>query len=142
MKTTKEKIEVMTAYEEGKKIKCIDRRDAKVEYIFDNSNDRELDWNWISYDYQVYEEPKCRPYKDIDELFKDWAEKTHNIPANMEKYVRPLIWIKAKIDGTERLIADYDRKNEHLKSANNWISLEYLFNNYTFIDESPCGKKE
>ncbi|MCQ2086504.1 MAG: hypothetical protein MJZ37_00310 [Bacilli bacterium] len=138
MSTTKEKITVMTAYEEGKKIECKSRDCNWAEWILP----QEPAWNWAECDYRIKEEPKYRPYKDIDELFNDWAEKTHSIPANMEQLVRPLIWVESKVTGIERLITTYDRHAELVKIAKRCISLEYLFNNYTFLDESPCGKKE
>lgn len=137
MKTTKEMISVMTAYEEGKKIKCLDMYGIE-RCVYDKSKGEEPAWDWAECDYRVCEEPKYRPYKDIDELLKDWAEKTHNVPANMEQLVRPLIWVKAKDTGTERLITDYNRQVELV----NYITFDSLFKEYTFLDGSPCGKKE
>ena len=141
MKTTEEKIEVMTSYEEGKKIVCLNKCGIK-ECTFDKSDGREPDWNWIGYDYQVYEE-KYRPYKNIDELFNDWAEKTHSIPANMEQLVRPLIWVKNKYfsDCYEGLITLYHQDGTILIGEQTF-SLAELFEYFTFLDGSPCGKKE
>lgn len=143
-KTTEEKIKVMKAYEEGKKIICLNKYGVKLCDYYKPKEITDPSWNWLDYDYQVQEElkPKYRPYKDIDELFKDWAEKTHNVPANMEKLVRPLIWVKRDVvDYYEGLITLYYSDNTIL-IGEQVFNLAQLFERFTFLDGSPCGKKE
>lgn len=137
--TTQQKIEVMRAFEEGKKIECKSKGLDWKEWILP----QEPAWNWAECDYRVKEEPKYRPYKNIEELFNDWAEKTHSIPANMEKYVRPLIWVKKECCGDyyEGLIILY-YPNGQIKIGEQIFNLAELFYNFTFLDGSPCGKKE
>lgn len=136
MKTTEEMIEVMKAYQNGKEIEVRLPNGHWVEAT-------EPTWNWGNADYRVKEEPKYRPYNNIEELFKDWAEKTHSIPATMEKYVRPLIWVKNKYDGNyyERLITLY-YSNGKIKIGKQIFSLEDFFYHFTFLDGSPCGIEE
>lgn len=66
-KTTKEKIEVMQAYEEGKKIEML--INGNWEFI------AYPHWNWGQTDYRVKEEPKYRPYVDTEEMINDFCEK-------------------------------------------------------------------
>lgn len=63
-KTTKEMIEVMKSYEEGKKIEC---KNKYKEIISTFVKPDELSWDWLDYDYHVKEESKYRPYTDIEE---------------------------------------------------------------------------
>lgn len=135
MKTTEEMIEVMKAYEEGKEIEFRLPSGYWAEAIAPT-------WNWKETDYRVKAEPKYRPYNNIEELLKDWAEKTHSIPATMKKYVRPLIWVKQKKEEMKMLINGYDTSDNTVFLLVNWCGLEYLFNNYTYLDGSPCGIKE
>lgn len=57
MKTTKEKIAVMQAFEDGK----------KIEYATLSCNDWEFNdspkWDWFRCDYRIAAEPKLRPWK-------------------------------------------------------------------------------
>lgn len=65
MKTIEEKIAVMQAFKEGKKIECkrVDRDDSWDEGI--------PSWNWYDFDYRVKVEPKYRPYANAEEFFED-----------------------------------------------------------------------
>lgn len=71
-RTTKEKIEVMTAYEEGKKIECKNRDCRWTEWILP----QEPAWNWAECDYRIKEESKYRPYKDTEEMINDFCERS------------------------------------------------------------------
>jgi len=68
----KEKIEVMAAYAEGKKIQFKEK---------DSSNWRDYthilapEWNWSDYDYRIKSEPSYRPYKGADELIEDYLRR-------------------------------------------------------------------
>jgi len=56
MKTTKEMIEVMQAFVDGKKIEF--RIGQGLWFDADSPN-----WDWISSDYRIKPEPKLRPWK-------------------------------------------------------------------------------
>lgn len=65
--TTKEKIAVMQAYEDGKTIQF---------YSYGEWEDIDVPaWNWASVDYRVKPESKLRPYKDATEQKKIDIEK-------------------------------------------------------------------
>lgn len=81
-KTTKEKIAVMQAYEDGKTI----QQDYHGEWV-----DIDVpEWNWATSDYRVMPEPKLRPYKDAAEFLQ--AQKEHGLYIEIEQgmYIIPL----------------------------------------------------
>lgn len=133
-KTTKEKIEVMTAYEEGKNIICLNKYGIK-QCTFDKSYGREPSWNWSSYDYQVYEEPKYRPYIDTEEMINDFCERSG---AKRSEMGEPFIWVK---DGESRiLILSFEK--DVVWTANCRWTMQELFETYVYCDGTPIGKKE
>lgn len=110
MKTTKEKIAIMQAYEDGKKIE-ICRKTENVWY-----NAILPDWNWAACDYRIKSEPECVPFtfEDADFLIgKSVRHKTNN-------------WVE--------LITYCD------KTDTSSCIYEDLLRDYTFLDGSPCGK--
>ena len=64
MKTTKEKIAVMQAYEEGKELKIISRIGEVI--LACKHTHGELDWNWKHTIYEVVKEPKQVPFDVSD----------------------------------------------------------------------------
>ena len=93
-----------------------------------------------------------RPFKDCDELVKCWEKKMF-IPAVMftedtrNKLYRPSIWIKSKEYGTDNLITAFDGNNESIGGScvfiqDIWVDMKELFDNFTFLDGSPCGLEE
>lgn len=129
MKTTKEMISVMTAYEEGKVIEFEDKFSDKWRQASFPS------WDWARYDYRVKEEPKYRPYKDTEELINDFCERSGAKRSTMGE---PFIWIRPKENKiSKHLITDICIDGVYLSSY--YISLETLFKNYTYLDGSPCG---
>jgi hypothetical protein len=59
MKTTKEKIEVMQAFEDGKKIEFLMPVNGWNEWLPAG----EPNWNWETNDYRIKAESKLRPWK-------------------------------------------------------------------------------
>lgn len=57
--TTKEKIEVMQAYEEGKTIECNNKRDSDWFEL------DQPDWNWSGYDYRLKKEKRPLTREEI-----------------------------------------------------------------------------
>lgn len=91
---------------------------------------------------KVEKEPKYRPYKDTDEMIADYKEhfKISNVPA----FCIPLIWVKGKpnfltMEGTHFIVEIFDCA---VRLGNSVIPLQNLFDNYTYLDGSPCGKVE
>lgn len=84
-----------------------------------------------------------RPFKSCNELI-DFYKRENNIVNNED--VMPIIWLKNK-DNTISLITDYKQiisPDEGLLCS--WVTvdgdnynMQKLFENYTFLDGSPCG---
>lgn len=94
-------------------------------------------------DYTPFEEKHYRPFKDCDELIKCYRKRA-NIPSIGDKWFRPEIWIKSKMFGTENLITALDNDKESIGGScvfiqDIWIDMQELFDNFTFLDNSPCG---
>lgn len=110
MKTTKQMIEVMTAYDEGKKIKCFNKYGVEV-CTYDKSKGEEPAWDWLDYDYQIKEEPKYRPYVDTEEMINDFCERSG---AKRSKMGEPFIWVK---DGERRNLIISFEKTQYILST-------------------------
>lgn len=132
-KTTKEKIEVMQAYEEGKQIKCRKKGSGLpwVDWILPH----EPAWDWENNDYEVKEEPKYRPYKDTEEMINDFCERSG---AKRSKMGKPFIWVK---DGENKYLILVFEKDKVWTSFISF-TMQELFETYTYCDGSPIGKLE
>ena len=132
MKTTKEMIEVMKAFEEGK----------KIEFAIRNSNSWSIadspSWNWWCNDYRVKADPVYRPYKDIEEMIDDVCNR---FSVKRTRLGGPFIWVKDKDMKIKRLISGYDQRDNTVLLVT-WTTLKDMFNNYTYLDGSPYGIKE
>ena len=85
-------------------------------------------------------EPHYRPFKDTDELIKVWGEKGGKW--QKRDITMPLIWVCEKGEEYDRgrLITSYTRTCIELDD--DVFTVDYLFNNYTFLDGSVCGVEE
>ena len=110
MKTTKEKIAIMQAYEDGKKIEVC----GKIENVWYSTTSP--DWNWANCDYRIKTEPEYVPFtfEDADFLIG----KT--VRCKLQDYVALIISVTK--DGTS--VDDF----------------KPLLDDFTFLDGSPCGK--
>ena len=130
MKTTKEMIEVMQAYERGEQIEYKDHRRKwyDVEYPV---------WDWLRTDYRVKPKPKYVPFETPEEfltalrkhgdglirIYNDEVLKAHNIS------IRP--------DGCV-----YDHTEKEDGSECSYVGyLQELFVEYKMADRTPCGKE-
>lgn len=138
MKTTKEMIEVMAAFEEG----------AKIEYKkFDKNQWTETlkpTWDWFTVDYRVKPEPKeptYRPYESIGEMLCDYNKRVCR-NNNRPKNTMPLVWVKQVNCSQDRgaLIVSFDEDKVWLGGCYIASTLQELCMNYTYLDETPCGK--
>jgi len=129
--TTKEKIEVLQAYEDGKKIQCKYRKDGDVKW----EDSPEPSWNFGCLDYRIKPEPKYRPYIDTAEMITDWMKRFGTYDTNV---VMPPIWIKDGKDGKFH-VTDYYHHSVGLFSCNK--TLIDLFYGFTYLDGTPCGKE-
>lgn len=127
----KELLPIIQAFAEGKTIQ------VKVTdsgwYDWKNKTD-ELNFESGPQKYRIKPEPKYRPFKTQEEC---WNE--------MLKH-QPFGWLKGKMSKNISLIGNiYINKEIWITWATNEknvYSASDLFNNFTFIDETPFGIKE
>lgn len=136
MKTTKEMIEVMKAYDMGEKIECFN---DDYEQWKDVNNPI---WDWLHNDYRVKPKKKFVPFDTAEEFFA--AQRAHGYrlisidDGVLTDDISPRAHdISITLDG---------HVFEHIEG--NWNSncsylgdLEDLFEDYKFIDGAPCGKE-
>ena len=121
MKTTKEMIEVMQAYESGEQIECFN--DEEWKYV------KNPVWDWLHNDYRV-KQKKYVPFEDAEEFLA--AQRKHGIDiiAFGELYANSYIDCYCTVflyngDGTSVFTFNF----------------ETLLENCTFADGTPCGKE-
>lgn len=130
--TTQEKIEVMKAYEEGKKIQWSSKANPKW-----CDCDGEPSWNWNWDEYRIKPESKYRPYKDTEEMIEDFKKRFN---AKVPPYAMPMIWVRNKTFKDCRLITVFRDKVVMIIVSGE--DMKELFKDYTYLDGSPCGKLE
>lgn len=95
--------------------------------------------------FYLVEDPKpkkeYRPYESTDELMEDFRKRICGFAYEGNL---PFVWIKEKNGGDGYLITGFikDDSNTYCVLIGTcFISLAVLFESYTYIDGSPCGKK-
>jgi hypothetical protein len=116
---TKDKIKVMQAYENGKKIQL---KNESIDWS-DWTRSKEPDWNWGLVDYRIKPTPTYRPYK----------------PEELKALVGKQIEFKEYL----MLVLSYN-KDRNTISLNpcGWYDAKFLLDNAKMADGSPCGVLE
>lgn len=131
MKATREKIAVMQAYADGKKIEF----DAESKDVWESWESREEpNWNWEENDYRIKPEPKYRPYKYAGECFADVKKHGGWIRA---KHFDEYFHIGCSGDGFVIMVASGDKNSMNGNVAESFEEL--LENNVWADDGTPCG---
>ena len=127
MKTTKEMIEVMQAYDMGEKIECFNDEQWK-----DVNNPV---WDWLHNDYRV-KQKKYVPFDTAEEFLA--AQRAHGGDALItiiEDGVLKKHDISVSLDGSV-----YDHTDDgDVDYIGNFEDL--LLEDYKFADGTPCGKE-
>lgn len=91
--------------------------------------------------FYLIEEPKkkveFRAYNDMNEMIEDFEKRFHLLP---QIHQLPIIWIKNKDNGQKSFILDYGKTI--VTTSTRTMSMEYLFEHYVYLDDSPCGIKD
>ena len=124
MKTTKEKIEIMQAYERGE----------QIEFSFADQVwkicDCEPSWDWITCDYRVKPKIKYVPFENVEEFID--AQKEHGVEV---KYLQTNAVRSVFINS----------KGEILMRENNSFYImshvREMYGLFKFLDNTPCGKQ-
>lgn len=129
MKTTKEMIDVMKAYDRGEKIECFN--DGYKQW---QDADRPI-WDWLHNDYRVKPNTKYVPFDTPEEFFaaqrahggdsfiriENGTLKKHDLSVSLDGSVYDHIY-----DGGVDYIGDFE---------------DLLLEDYKFSDGTPCGKE-
>lgn len=125
------------AYAEGKQIQLWFPLSGKWEDV------KEPQWH-ADRKYRIKPEGTWRPYKDFDEFLADVEER---FPATRKRPegTMPLIWVKLqKNHWTCRLITGYGINNGGtlFELQDKGYTCNAMFETFTYMDETPFGKKE
>ena len=80
-----------------------------------------------------------RPFKNCNELVYYWEREKVGYSANPLQMID--IWVKLKIDKRKRMIVGFGENFVEVGVKAKPVTLEHLFETYTFLDDSPCGIK-
>ena len=125
MKTTKEMIEVMQAYEEGAQIQI------KPSYTTEWSDTNITWWNWSDFDYRVKPKKSYVPFLTPEEFLAAYRKHGEFIE-NKETGEK----MNAYVDKNGIVIL-----STALNCTYTFESLGTLFGCYKFSDGTPCGKE-
>ena len=88
-------------------------------------------------DYRIKPESEYRPYRDCDEMIKDYCEKFNLVPS---PYTMPMIWVMFKDRNYKHLIRGFCNCSVCINVT--WYSFDELLEQCTYLDGTPCGIKE
>ena len=125
MKSVKEMIEVMQAYERGEHIelrKLCDEKGWLDSFV--------PKWDWHRFDYRVKPKKKFVPFDTAEEFLA--AQKNHGITLidNNEKWYNSSVNCHCIVTLTD-ICTCFDHKG----------TFEYIFKRFHFEDGTPCGKE-
>lgn len=134
MKTTKEMIEIMQAYERGEQI------EYKIKsFMCDDKwlpmDNEKPEWDFTDFDYRVKPKPTYRPYKNVAEFLAAQKEHGMNIKLKEHNYYGLPLYITNILIGIQWPQGDGSTVDID-------VSYEELLRDYTWQDETPCGVKQ
>lgn len=94
----------------------------------------------LSHWKETKEKTTCRPFKSCNELVYYWEREKVGYSANPLQMID--IWVKHKVDGRRRMIVGFGENFVEVGDKAKPITLERLFEMYTFLDGEPCGVRE
>ena len=124
MKTTKEKIEVMQAYDRGEQIQLLDRLGNWVDIDMP-------EWSWGLRDYRVKPKKSYVPFDTAEEFLTAYRKHGEFIE-NKESGEK----MNAYVDKNGIVIL-----STALNCTYTFESIRTLFGCYKFSDGTPCGKE-
>lgn len=126
----KELLPIMQAFAEGKEIEVLKMNEGwKVEKCPLFESDARF--------YRIKPTEEFRPYKDCDEMIADYKRRLAFVAPNIVDL--PLIWVKHKTSGGRQLIITFHENTVDLSICRE--DMQELFEDYTYLDDSPIGVK-
>ena len=128
MKTTKEMIEVMQAYERGEQIECFN--DGAWKYV------KNPVWDWLHNNYRV-KQKKYVPFETAEEFLTAQRKHGDGLISIDDNGVIKAHDISISPDGSV-----YEHKENQWTSYCSYVGkLEDLFEDFKMADGTPCGKE-
>ena len=124
MKTIREKIEIMQAYERGEQIQV----SARYNDLWEDIESPLFDW--VNCNYRVKPKPKYVPFDTPYEFLE--AQKEHGVEV---KSTNTGVVCGAFIDSQGRVLLVMNGIRDELNHVCN------MFGDYVFLDNTPCGKQ-
>ena len=121
--TTKEKIAVMQAFDEGKPIEYKLATDSDTDWVL-NSDPQ---WDWEKCIYRIKPEPKLRPYATPEEFLQAMKEHGPCIRLGVKQY-----YIPKMIDDNKGIVYA-DRFRSY------FVEYKDLPGQMVWQDNTPCG---
>ena len=125
MKTTKEMIEVMQAYDRGEQIQILD-----INGIWE---DKEYPyWNWTKCDYRVKPKKNFVPFETAEEFLAAQRKHGENVRCKIDDELYHS-YINNRAEAV--LVSHYGHTGTIITNIVN------MFDKYEFADGTPCGKE-
>ena len=113
----------------------IEQKKIACEKCIDS--DREIDCGKCDVQKEL-EQQHYRQFKDTAELILHY-EKHFNI--EFPSFYEPMMWVKAKDESDVRFFVT-SFSEHYVKIDGEFVSMKKLFEDFVFLDNSPCGSKE
>lgn len=116
---------------------------STIKEIYDGNYQRRFTVAGDNYAYNLaylverVGEKKFRPYKDTDEMIADYKKR---FSVDCPEYEIPSIWVKNKSSLLRSQITDFN--TDYIWLSNIQVFFRSLFDDYTYLDGSPCGMEE
>ena len=114
--------------------------EEKCDSVLGNLTADDVFQRILSHWKETKEKTTYRPFKNCNELVYYWEQEKVGYSANPLQMID--IWVKHKVDGRRRMIVGFGENFVEVGVKAKPITLERLFETYTFLDDEPCGVRE
>lgn len=115
-------------------------KEEECDSVLGNLTATEVFQRILSHWKGTKEKTTYRPFKSCNELVYYWEREKVGYSPNPLQMID--IWVKHKVDGRRRMIVGFGENFVEVGDKAKPITLERLFETYTFLDDEPCGVKE
>ena len=116
------------------------KEEEKCDSVLGNLTADDVFQRILSHWKGTKEKNTYRPFKSCNELVYYWEREKVGYSANPLQMID--IWVKHKVDGRRRMIVGFGDNFVEVGVKAKPITLERLFETYTFLDDEPCGVME
>lgn len=114
--------------------------EEKCDSVLGNLTADDVFQRILSHWEKTKEKNTYRPFKSCNELVYYWEREKVGYSPNPLQMID--IWVKHKVDGRRRMIVGFGENFVEVGDKAKPITLERLFETYTFLDDEPCGVME